>query len=157
MLKLEKKQIKLITLVITVFFVLGIVGIAVSQSGKSYAAAAGSSSNVGVVNHQMLVSQHPDMAKAQAAMQAEVEQAKKDFDAKSASMGDKEKQDYYMQLQQRLNLKQQELIAPVFDKVDAAIKAVADAKGLSVVMDKSNVVYGGQDITDEVAKKFTSK
>ncbi|MPN32162.1 hypothetical protein SDC9_179638 [bioreactor metagenome] len=90
-------------------------------------------------------------------MQAEVEQAKKDFESKSATMNDKEKNDYYMQLQQRLSLKQQELIAPVFDKVDAAIKAVADAKGLSVVMDKSNVVYGGQDITDEVAKKISGK
>jgi len=155
MLKLEKKQVKMITLAIAVFFVLGIVGIAVSQTGKSY--AAGSSSNVGVVNHQMLVTQHPDMAKAQEAMQAEVEQAKKDFEAKSASMNDKEKQDYYMQLQQRLSLKEKELIAPVFDKVDAAIKAVADAKGLAVVIDKGNVVYGGQDITDEVMKKITGK
>lgn len=157
MLKFEKKQIKIITLAIAVFFVLGIVGVAVTQFGSSHAAAAGSASNVGVVNHQMLVSQHPDMAKAQQAMQAEVDQAKKDFEAKSATMNDKEKNDYYMQLQQRLNLKQQELIGPVFDKVDAAIKAVADAKGLSVVMDKSNVVYGGQDITDEVLKKFSDK
>lgn len=157
MLKLEKKQIKLITVAIAVFFVLGVVGMAATQFGSSRAAAAGSASNVGVVNHQMLVSQHPDMAKAQETMQAEVEQAKKDFDSKSATMNEKEKNDYYMQLQQRLSLKQQELIAPVFDKVDAAIKAVADAKGLSVVMDKSNVVYGGQDITDEVAKKISGK
>lgn len=157
MLKLEKKQIKLITLSIAVIFVLGIVGVAVTQFGASPVSAAANTSNVGVVNHQMLVSQHPDMAKAQEAMQAEVAQAKKDFDEKSANMNEKEKQDYYLQLQQRLNLKQQELIAPVFDKVDAAIKAVADSKGLSIVIDKGNVVYGGQDITDEVVKKFSAK
>jgi len=90
-------------------------------------------------------------------MQAEVEKAKKDFETKSASMNDKEKQDYYAQVQQGLSLKQQELINPVIDKVEAAIKAVADAKGLSVVMDKSNVVYGGTDITDEVGKKITGQ
>ncbi len=138
-------------------FVLGIVGLALSQSSTSYAADAKSSSKIGVVNHQMLVAQHPDMAKAQQDMQAEVEQAKKDFEAKSASMNDKEKQDYYAQIQQRLSLKEQQLIAPVFEKVDAAIKAVADAKGLSVVMDQGNVVYGGQDITEEVGKKINGK
>lgn len=157
MLKLEKKQIKMITLAVAAVFILGTVGVAIGQYGTSQASAAANTSKVGVVNHQMLVSQHPDMAKAQEAMQAEVAQAKKDFDEKSANMNDKEQQDYYLQLQQRLNLKQQELIAPVFDKVDAAIKAVADSKGLSIVLDKGNVVYGGQDITDEVVKKFSAK
>lgn len=157
MLNLGKKQVKIVSLAVAVFFMLGVVGLALSQSGKTSIAAASSSSNIGVVNHQMLVSQHPDMAKAQETMQAEVEQARKDFETKSASMNDKEKQDYYAQVQQRLSLKQQELIAPVLDKVDATIKSVADAKGLSVVMDKGNVVYGGLDITDEVGKKLTGK
>jgi outer membrane protein len=156
-LNLGKKQVKFVSLTVAVMFMLGVVGLALSQSGKTSAAAANSSSNIGVVNQQMLVSQHPDMAKAQEAMQAEVESARKDFETKSVSMNDKEKQDYYAQIQQRLSVKQQELINPVIDKVEAAIKAVADAKGLSVVMEKSNVVYGGQDITDEVGKKITGK
>ncbi|AJQ25951.1 MULTISPECIES: OmpH family outer membrane protein [Pelosinus] len=157
MLKLQKKQVKFVSLAIAVMFLLGIVGLAVSQSSTSYAAEANNSSKIGVVNHQLLISQHPDMANAQKTMQAEVEQAKKDFEEKSATMNDKEKQDYYAQVQQRLTLKEQELINPVFEKVDAAIKAVADAKGLSVVMDKGNVVYGGQDITAEVGKKISGK
>ncbi|SFL62140.1 OmpH family outer membrane protein [Pelosinus propionicus] len=157
MLKLQKKQVKFVSLAIAVMFLLGIVGLAVSQSSTSYAAESNNSSKIGVVNHQLLVSQHPDMEKAQQTMQAEVEQAKKDFEEKSATMNDKEKQDYYAQVQQRLTLKEQELINPVFEKVDAAIKAVADAKGLSVVMDKGNVVYGGQDITAEVGKKISGK
>jgi outer membrane protein len=157
MLKLQKKQVKIVSLTIAVMFMLGIVGLAVSQTSKSYAAGASSSSNIGVVNYQMLISQSPDAAKAQEAMQAEVDLAKKDFDEKSATMNDKEKQDYYAQVQQRLSLKNQELVAPVYSKVDAAIKAVADAKGLTVIMDKGNVVYGGQDITDEVGKKLNGK
>ena len=157
MLNFGKKQVKIVSLTIAVFFMLGVVGLALSQSGQSSVASASATSNIGVVNYQILISQHPDMAKAQEAMQVEVEQAKKDFDTKSATMNDKEKQDYYVQVQQRLSLKQQELTGPVFDKVEATIKAVADAKGLSVVMDKSNVVYGGQDITDEVGKKLTGK
>jgi outer membrane protein len=153
-LKIEKKQIKVVSVVVAAFFLLGIVGLALSQSGKSYAAPA---SNVGVVNYQQLIQQHPDMAAAQQTMQGEVEQAKKDFDAKSATMSDKDKQDYYNQLQQRLALKEQELLAAINDKVTAGVKTVADAKGLAVVIDKRAVVYGGQDITDEVLKKLTGK
>lgn len=152
MLKLEKKQVKLVTVAIALFFVLGIVGLALSQSHLSYAAGASSQSNIGVINEQMVISQHPDIAKVQGTMNAEVDQAKKDFDAKTASMNDQEKQQYYSQTSQRLSLKQQELMAPVFDKVRSAIQEVATAKGLTVVLDKSNVVYGGQDITDEVLK-----
>lgn len=154
---MSKKSIKVVSIAIAAFFVLGVVGIAMSQTGKGYAAGAGTASNVGKVNYQALISQHPDVAKVQETMQTEVDTAKKDFDAKSAGMNDQQKQEYYMQLQQRLNLKQQELVAPVYDKINAAIKTVADAKGIAVVLDVSNVVYGGQDLTDEVLKKITGK
>lgn len=154
LLKLEKKQVKLVTVAIALFFVLGIVGLALSQSHLSYAAGANSQSNIGVINEQMVISQHPDIAKYSETMKAEVEQATKDFEAKSASMNDQEKQQYRMQTQQRLQLKDQELVAPILDKVRTAIQEVAKAKGLTVVLDKNNVVYGGQDITDEVLKKI---
>ena len=151
----NKKNAKIVALAIAAAFLFGVAGIAVSQTTNVASAAA--ASNVGVVNYQMLVQQHPDLAKVQTTMQAESEAAKKEFDAKAASLGDKEKQEYYMQLQQRLQLKNQELMVPVFNKVDAVIKEVSDAKGLAVVVDKGAVIYGGTDITDECVKKVTGK
>ena len=151
----NKKNVKTVALAIAAAFLFGVAGLAVTQTTRVVSAAP--SSNVGVVNYQMVVQQHPDLAKVQTAMQAESEAAKKEFDAKAASLGDKEKQEYYMQLQQRLQLKNQELMVPLFSKVDAVIKEVADAKGLSVVVDKGAVIYGGQDITDECVKKVTGK
>ena len=151
----NKKNVKTVALAIAAAFLFGVAGLAVSQT--THVASAAPASNVGVVNYQMVVQQHPDLAKVQTTMQAESEAAKKEFDAKAASLGDKEKQEYYMQLQQRLQLKNQELMVPVFSKVDAVIKEVADAKGLSVVVDKGAVIYGGQDITDDCVKKVTGK
>ena len=151
----NKKNVKTVALAIAAAFLFGVAGLAVTQT--THVASAAPASNVGVVNYQMVVQQHPDLAKVQTAMQAESEAAKKEFDAKAASLGDKEKQEYYMQLQQRLQLKNQELMVPLFSKVDAVIKEVADAKGLSVVVDKGAVSYGGQDITDECVKKVTGK
>ena len=151
----NKKNVKTVALAIAAAFLFGVAGLAVSQT--THVASAAAASNVGVVNYQMVVQQHPDLAKVQTTMQAESEAAKKEFDAKAASLGDKEKQEYYMQLQQRLQLKNQELMVPVFSKVDAVIKEVADAKGLSVVVDKGAVIYGGQDITDDCVKKVAGK
>lgn len=153
MIKFEKKQIKLISVGIALVFVLSIVGLAVSQSSVGFASAANSSS-IGVVNFQQLVMQHPDMEAAQKSFQSEREQTKKDFDEKSANMNDQEKAAYYQQLNQRLANRQRELMEPVLAKINDAIKAVADAKGIAVVLDKNEVVYGGQDITADVAKKF---
>ncbi|MBP2654217.1 MAG: outer rane chaperone Skp (OmpH) [Firmicutes bacterium] len=154
MLKIEKKQIKIVSLVVAVFFLLGVFGIAVSQSGKTFAAA---SSNIGVVNYGLLVSQHPDAAQAEESLKAEYETLKKEYDSRAASMSEQEKKNYETQLQQRLMQKKQDLLKGITDKVDAAVKGVAEAKGLNVVIDKNYVVYGGQDITDEVTKKITGK
>ncbi|SDD81916.1 OmpH family outer membrane protein [Sporomusa acidovorans] len=153
----DKKFAKITAIAVAGIFLLGVFGLAISQSSIGHAANAGASSNIGKVNRELLIQQHPDLAKAEETMKAEVSQAKADFDSKSANMADKEKQDYYQQTMQRLELKRQELFAPIQDKVDAAIKSVADAKGISVVFDTSNVVYGGQDLTDEVLKKLTGK
>ena len=150
----DKSKVKVIALAIAAVFVLGVAGMAITQTGMTTSASAAPASNIGVVNYQVLFEQHPDTATAQQTMQAEAEQAKKDFDAKAATMGDKEKQDYYNQLQQRLMLKEQELRGAILDKINGAVKAVAEAKGLSIVIEKGNVVYGGNDITEDVAKKF---
>ncbi len=151
------KNVKLVSLFIAAIFVLGCFALSVTQSGfGKMASAAASESAIGVVNYQMLVTQSPDLANVRNAMQAEVESAKKDFDEKSASMNDQEKQRYYQQLQERIANKEKELMDPLLKNIEAAIKKVADKKGLTVVVEKNNVVYGGVDITDEVSKSMQS-
>ena len=140
-------------LAVVALFVLGVGGMALTQTNLGY--AANPSSNVGKVNMQALVTGHPDYAKAQETFKTEREQVEKDFNEKSATMAnDKEKQEYASQLQQRLQVKEHELITAIQNKVNAAIKEVADAKGLAVVLPEQAVIYGGQDITQEVLKKF---
>lgn len=149
------KNVKLVSLFIAAIFVLGCFALSVTQSGfGKMASAAASESAIGVVNFQMVVTQSPELAKVRTAMQEEVKNAQKDFETKSASMNDQEKQQYYQQLQERLANKEKELMDPLMKGIEDAIKKVADKKGLSVVVEKSTVVYGGVDITDEVAKSL---
>lgn len=147
------KNVKLVSLFIAAVFVLGCFALSVTQSGFGrIAQAASSESAIGVVNYQLLVSQSPEMNKVKTEMEALLTTTQKEFNEKTANMSDAEKARYYQQCQERLATKEKELMGTVMASVEAQIKAVADKKGLKVVVDKNAVVFGGVDITDEVAK-----
>ena len=150
------KNVKTISLIVAAIFVIGCFTLAMTAGGfgSSVASAAGSDSAIGVVDFQVLVSQYPKLEQ----LNTELEKAKKDarteFDEKSKNMNEEEKERYYRQLQERLQVKVQELDAMLKKDLEDAIKKVADKKGLKVVVDKVTVIYGGTDITDEVAKSL---
>ena len=154
MVKLQKTQVKIVSVVIALVFIGSVVALALSQSGSGIAAAA-SSSNVGVVDYRLIGQQLPDVAEIDTKMQQASADAQKDFEAKSANMSEQEKADYYQQTMQRLQQQRQDLIEPVQKKIEDEVKKVAESKGLSVVLVKESVVYGGQDITQDVLKKLT--
>lgn len=153
MLKLESKQIKIISIVIALVFIGSVVALALTQSGSGIASAA-SNGNVGVVDRDQVMAQHPSAQNVENQMRAAITEVQKDFEEKSAGMNDQEKQDYYRQCQQRLQQKQQELIEPLIKSIDEAVKKVADSKGLSVVVERAVVVYGGTDITNDVVSRL---
>ena len=155
MIKLEKKQVKIVSILIAVIFIGSVVAIALTQTGNI--ASAASSSSVGVVEYEQIIVQHPNMKTLDDQLKVTIEEIKKEFDEKSAGMNDQEKADYYRQCQERIFQRREELLAPVMQSVDAAIKSVADKKGLSVVISKAAVVYGGQDITQDVIKELGKK
>ena len=45
---------------------------------------------------------------------------------------------------------------PIENSIQDAVKKVAEKKGLSVVIEKGAVVYGGQDVTQDVIKELGS-
>lgn len=149
------KNVKVISLAIAAIFVIGCFVLSLTQSGIGRSAAeASSESAIGVVNYQMLLSQSPDIAEIDKAMKTEIENAQKEFNEKSKDMQLAEKRKYYREVQERLTAKQQELLKPVMEKIEASIKKVADKKGLAVVVEKNTVLFGGVDITDESAKNL---
>ncbi|MEM5769456.1 MAG: OmpH family outer membrane protein, partial [Bacillota bacterium] len=99
-----------------------------------------------------------DMPKANEALKAEQEKLKKEFESKMAALSsDKEKQALSLQLGRQLEQKRWELLNPIMNSINTAIKDVATEKGLSVVIEKSVVLFGGQDITADVGKKVAGK
>ena len=106
------------------------------------------------MDYRQVGSQHPQLAAANAEMQKASQEAQADFETKSASMNDQEKSDYYQQTMQRLQQKNEELMEPIENSIQDAVKKVAEKKGLSVVIEKGAVVYGGQDVTQDVIKEL---
>lgn len=150
------KNVKTITLAIAAVFVLGIAFTGVSSFGGKVSAAP--ASPIAVVDMNKVFNQSTDYKTASDSLQKEQMQAQEDFKAKSATMTtDNEKKEYADQLTQRLKQKEAELFGAWADKFDAAVKKVSESKGYSVVMDKSRVLYGGADITDDVLKQLNGK
>ena len=155
MIKLEKKHIKIFSVVIAAVFVGSVVALALTQmGGLTGGTASAASTSVGVVDFRQVMGQSSDLQDANTQMQLAVEEAKNEFESKSAGMSEEEKGNYYQQIQERLAQKQQSLIEPIQKKIEAEVKSVAEAKGLQVVIDKSSVVYGGTDITQDVIRKM---
>ena len=152
------KNVKTVSLIVAAIFVIGCFTLAMSAGGfgSSVASAAGSESAIGVVDYQVLVSQYPKLEQLNSEMEKAKTEARAEFDSKSQNMNDEQKEAYYRQLQERLQVKFKDLDETLRKDIDAVIKKVADKKGLKVVVEKSTVVYGGTDITDEVAKALQS-
>ena len=128
---------------------LGLTGVAAAAPAENFP--------VGVVDFMYLVNNHPNTAAANAAMKSEQEQIRKEFEAKSAGLNDKEKQALDRQLGLKMEQKRQELLKPIVDSINMAMKTVAAEKGLAMVVHKNSVALGGQDITADVLAKLSGK
>jgi len=155
MIQLEKKQIKIVSIVIAVIFVGSVVALALTQTGNI--ASAASSSSVGVIDIQQVMASHPGRDDANKQIQTLQEEVEKEFNEKSAGMNDQEKADYAQQCQERVRKKYAELLETLMATVETATKKVADKKGIAVVLEKTAVVYGGQDITQDVIAEISKK
>ena len=80
MVTLQKKQVKIISVLIALVFVGSVVALALTQSGSGIASAA--SSNVGVVDYRQIAQQSSQLQDIQSQMQKEVQDAQKEFEEK---------------------------------------------------------------------------
>ncbi len=147
----KKRNIKIFSAVIAAIFVFSVAGLAIMQTGNRQCAP---SSNIGVVDTSKIITpDNQDAVAAQKQLQQAGEDMQKQFEQQSAGMDDQQKQ----QLFQKCRGTGHETpgnFQGIKDKVDNAVSDVAKTKGLSLVVDKSVVLYGGTDITNQVAKEL---
>lgn len=80
-------------------------------------------------------------------LQRATEELQAEFDVASEGMSEPDKQSLFEVYQDRLLVRQQELLTPLLDGLRSVIGQVADEQGIRVVLDESSVVHGGVDLT----------
>lgn len=151
----KKKNIKIFSAAVAAIFIFSIAGIAVSQLGNPVNAAP--TSSIGVVDMSKVITpDNQDAVEAQKQIQQIGQDTQKQFEEQSAGMSDEQKQELFTKMQGEMQQKQEEVYKGVKDKVDNAVATVANTKSLSLVVDKRAVLYGGTDITEQVAKELSS-
>ena len=152
----NQKNKKFVSLFVAVIFLLGIGAIAYTQMATP-TMASDADSNIGVIDTtKVLNAASPAVIEANKELDDYKKQLSDEFNTKSANMDDSQKAALASEYQGKLQNKMMEIQKNIHSQIGDAAKAVADAKGLSIVMDKQNVLYGGVDITDQVDKKLSS-
>ncbi len=147
----NKKNVKVVSLTIAAIFIVGLFIVGLQQSSFSQVGESDPlNSAIGTVNYNELMQNVPGIFDAQNTMRQAVDDSKKDFDEKSKDLKEEEKAKMLQEHQKQLQDKEQELLEPLKKKVNDAITSVGKSKGLAVVVDKSTVVYGGLDVTNDV-------
>ncbi|NLH94909.1 MAG: OmpH family outer membrane protein [Synergistaceae bacterium] len=115
------------------------------------AGAALAGDKIGVIEPQTVLSQHPKMPQVKKQIQAMLQKKQEEAKAAIEKETDNEKKaEIYQTKKNEAAAEEQKLMAPILKDMDQAIRNVAKAKGLTVVIDVAQALMGGVDITNDV-------
>lgn len=138
---------------LAVLLLCGAFGLLAPQPALAAKAPDKPAAAIGYVSRQRVIDAYPGIRDVMAQIQKLRAEAQQDYDTNAKDLPEADKKAYGDKLSRQQAQREQELLKPVGDKIDAAIKAVADAKGLAVILDAAAVVQGGTDITADVIAK----
>lgn len=156
MINFKNRQVKIISIVIAAVFIFSIVALGVAQY-KSSLSSNGSNSNVGKIDMQQAIVSSPGYQPAVEKYQQFVKESQTKLQTELPKLNPQQQQELMVKMQTEAQAKEKELIEPIVNNVNDTIGEVADKKGLSVVVNVNDVLYGGQDITQDVVKALQAK
>ena len=113
---------------------------------------------MGCVDPQKIMFQHPKFEEVQKQIRDVTN--KKQEEAKAAiekETDDKKKAQIFQNKRTEAANEERKLMEQIFKDINLAIRTVANAKKITVVVDKGAVFYGGTDITDDVIAELKKK
>lgn len=150
----NKKNVKVFSFALAGVFIASVGIMAIVSMGDT--ANAAPTSDIGVVDQRQVISDNGTLAlDYQKKMKALADEMQKDFDAKSANLSDEEKEKLFADMQQQYQEKSRVAEKELEEQVTGAVKSIATKRGLSLVVDKSAVIYGGTDITKDVSDNLS--
>lgn len=131
--------------------------IAVVSLARGGVPAFGQSFAIGVVDMQRALDGHPRKAPSERALQEFFQAKQREFAERSKGMTAEQRQLLDRELQQQFLVKRQELLGGLDKEIRATVEEIARGEGVSVVLERSVVLFGGVDLTDKVIKRVTGK
>lgn len=108
-------------------------------------------SKIGVINPQAILANHPKFRDVQMQIQKAVEQKQNEAKiAIDAESDNNKKAEIFQTKREEAAMEEKRLMDPLFKEIDLAIRTVAKAKKIEIVLDNTGVFYGGIDITNDV-------
>jgi outer membrane protein len=112
----------------------------------------GQSFSVGYVEMQRALDNHPRKASSERALQEFFQAKQREFQERSKAMTAFQRQELDRQLQQQILEKRNELLGGLDKEIRAAVEQVAKQSTVTIVLDRSVVLFGGVDLTESVIK-----
>ena len=104
----------------------------------------------GYVNVEDVLSSTPAFMQAGKTVVSEQQKLHNQFYKQTNEMSDQNKQSHGQTLNQHMDEKVYEVMAPIQAKFRAAVEKAAKDKGVDMVINARDVIYGGIDLTDAV-------
>jgi outer membrane protein len=130
---------------------------AVLLASQGGAPVFGQSFTIGFVDMQRAVDAHPRKAASERALQEFFQAKQREFTTRSKGLSVEQRQLLDRELQQQVIAKRQELLGGIEKELRTAVEDVARAQGVSIVLERAVVLFGGVDLTDQVITKVTGK
>lgn len=107
-------------------------------------------SQIAYVDMQRLFQNHPQKKASEQKLEVEAKKLKQELKTRGKTMDKEERQELLQKYQGQLNQQEQELVEEVLADINEKINKIAKENNVSVVLDKSAVIYGGQNLTAKV-------
>jgi len=119
--------------------------------------ALGQSLSIGYVDMQKALDSHPRRSSSEKALQEFFQAKQREFQSRSKTLTAVQRQELDRQLQQQFVEKREELLSGLDKDIRTAVEKVAKDRGISVVLDRGVVLYGGTDRTEPVIAQLTGR
>lgn len=119
--------------------------------------ALGQSFSIGYVDMQKALDSHPRKAGSERALQEFFQAKTREFQQRSRALNAAQRQELDRQFQQEFIAKREELLRGLDKEIRTNVEKVAKDRGISIVLDRNVVLFGGTDLTDAVIAQLTGK
>lgn len=109
-------------------------------------------STIGYVDTGRVANEFPDMKTMRQQLEKETTAMQQEYDRTSTSLSQDAKVKLFQEYQAKLDKKKEALVSTALAKVMQVTGEVAKKQGLTVVLEKQSVLFGGTDITDSVIR-----